>query len=47
MFASRTPDLASRKTTLRISNQKINDIMKIAKSLEESHLLVKDISETV
>ena len=47
MLASRTPDLASRTTILRISNHKINDILKIAKSLEESHLLVKDVSETV
>ena len=47
MLASRTPDLASRTTILRISNHKINDILKIAKSLKESHLLVKDVSETV
>ena len=46
MFGSGCPsDLASRMTTLIISNEKINDIMKIVKSLEESGLLIKGISE--
>ena len=37
----------SGKTTLIISNEKMNDIMKIVKSLEESGLLMKDVSETI
>ena len=34
-------------TTLIISNEEMNDIMEIIKSLEESVLLIKDVSETV
>ena len=34
-------------TTLIISNEEINDIMKIIKSLEESGLLIKDVSKTI
>ena len=34
-------------TTLIISNEEMNDIMKIVKSLEESGLLVKGIRETI
>ena len=34
-------------TTLVISNDEIEDIMKIVKSLEESELLIKRISETI
>ena len=34
-------------TALIISNEKMNDIMKIVKSLEESGLLMKDISKTI
>ena len=34
-------------TTLIISNEEMNDIMKIVKLLEESGLLVKDVSETI
>ena len=34
-------------TTLIISNEEVNDIMKIIKSLEESSLLIKRISETI
>ena len=33
-------------TTL-ISNEEINDVMKIVKSLEESSLLIKGVSETI
>ena len=33
-------------TTLIISNEEINDIMKMIKSLEESVLLITSISET-
>ena len=32
-------------TTLIISNEEMNDIMKIVKSLQESGLLIKDVSE--
>ena len=34
-------------TTLIISNEEMNDIMKIVKSLEESGLLIKGVSETI
>ena len=32
---------------LIISNNEMNDTMKIVKSLEESGLLIKDVSETI
>ena len=34
-------------TTLIISNEEMNDIMKIVKSLEDSGLLIKDIREVI
>ena len=34
-------------TALIISNEEIEDIMKIVKSLEESGLLTKDVRETI
>ena len=34
-------------TTLIISNEEINAIMKIVKSIEESGLLIKGVSETI
>ena len=37
----------SGTTILIISNEKTNDIIKIIKSLEESGLLIKDITETI
>ena len=37
----------SGATTLIISNEEMNDIMKIVKSLEESGLLIKGVSETI
>ena len=37
----------SGDTTLIISNEEINDIMKIIKPLEESGLLIKGVSETI
>ena len=37
----------SRNTTLIISNDEINNIMKLIKSLEESGLLIKVVSETI
>ena len=33
--------------TLITSNEEMNDIMKIVKSLEESGLLIKGVSETI
>ena len=48
MFGSgRLSDLATRNTTLIISNEEMNDIMKIIKSLEESDILIKDVSKTI
>ena len=37
----------SGTTALIISNEEMNDIMKIVKSLEEFGLLIKDASETI
>ena len=37
----------SGMTTLIISNEEINDIMKIVKSLEKSRLLIKGVKETI
>ena len=37
----------SGMTALIISNQEMNDIMKIVKSLEESGLLIKGIGKTI
>ena len=34
-------------TTLIISNEELNDIIKIFKSLEESWLLIKDVSQKI
>ena len=34
-------------TTLIISNEEMNDIMKIVKSIEESGLLLKGVCETI
>ena len=39
--------LGSRTTTLIISNDEMEDIMKIVKSLEDSGLLLKGVSETI
>ena len=43
----RPSDLASRNRTLKVLNKKINDIIKIAESFEESGLLTKGVSETI
>ena len=40
-------NFGSGMTTLIISNEEMNDIMKIIKSLEESGLLIKGVSETI
>ena len=34
-------------TSLIIYNEEMDDIMKIVKSLQESGLLIKDVSETI
>ena len=39
--------LGSGTTTIIISNEEMNDIMKIIKSLEESGLLIKGVSELI
>ena len=39
--------LGSSNTTLIISNQEMNDIVKIVKSLEESSLFIKGLSKTI
>ena len=39
--------LGSVTTTLVISNEKINDIMKIVQALEDSNILLKGVSETI
>ena len=39
--------LGSGFTTLIISNEGMNDIMKIVKSPEDSGLLIKGVSETI
>ena len=33
-------------TALKISNEEMNDIMKVVESLKESGLLIKDVNET-
>ena len=48
MFGSRLcSDLASRTTKLITSNEEMNNIRKIVKSLEDSGLLMKSVSETI
>ena len=42
-LAWRPSDLASRTAILRNSNEEMNDIMRIFKSLEESGLLIKGV----
>ena len=34
-------------TTLIVSNEEMNDIIKIVKSLEESGLFIRDVNETI
>ena len=42
----RSSELANQ-TTLILSNEEMSDTMKIVKSLEESGLLIKGVSETI
>ena len=46
-WSDRLSDLASRVQTLIISNEKMNHIMKIVTSLEESGLLIKGVNEKI
>ena len=39
--------LLGSRTTLLISNEEIDDIMKIDKTLKESDLLIRGVSETI
>ena len=39
--------LGSGRTTLIISNDEMDDILKIVKSLEDSNVLLKGVSETI
>ena len=39
--------LGSRTTTLIISNEEMNDVIKIVQALEESNILLKGVTETV
>ena len=41
------PSDLAKQTTLIISNEEINDIMKIIEFLEESGLLIKDVTEKI
>ena len=46
MFVSgKCPSDLVNRTTLIISNEEMNDIMKIVKSLEESGLLIKGLAK--
>ena len=48
MFGSGTyPSDLAKPTALIISNEEMNDIMKIVKSFQESGLLIKGVSETI
>ena len=40
-------NLGSEVTTLIISNEEVNDIMKIIKSFEKSWLFIKDVCGTI
>ena len=45
--AVRKKMFGSGTTTIIISNEEMDDIMKVVKSLEESALLIKGVSETI
>ena len=47
MFGSGTRPLQLEKWTRIILNEEMNDIIKIVKSLEESGLLIKGVSEAI
>ena len=47
MGHNRPSSSASHNTTLIISNDEMEDIIKIVKSLEDSGLLLKGVTETV
>ena len=39
--------LGSGNTTLKISNEKMNDIIKVVQALKDSNVLLKGVTETV
>ena len=41
------PPSASRTTTLIISDEEMNDIMKIVQALEDSNILLKGVTKTI
>ena len=45
--ATQEKNLGFGITTLIISKEEINEVMKIIKSLKKSGLLIKDVSETI
>ena len=47
MAATDKAILGSGTTTLVISNEEINDIMKIVQSLEDSGILLKEVTKTI
>ena len=47
MFALRPSNLASHMTAIIVSNEEMNDTMKVVKSLEESALLIKGVRKTI
>ena len=48
MFGSGThPSDLAKWTTLIISNEEMNDIIKVVNSLEESGLFIKEVNETI
>ena len=47
VYGRECPSDLEKRTILIISNEEMDDIMKIVKSLEESGLLIKGVSETI
>ena len=45
--SGRPSSSASQTATLKISNEEINDIMKIAQALEDSNILLKGVTKTI
>ena len=43
----KTKQLRSGTTTLLISNEEMNDIIKIAQALEDSNILLKEVTKTI
>ena len=45
--SGRPSSSASQTTTLIISNEEMNDIMKIVQALEDSNILLKGVTKTI